>query len=154
MALVDVIGDRNVCRDDGDAVALVEEPDKFERGGARVDEQGVAVADEFNGTLRDGLLGGHVDVNAPILRGDGQALVERHSATMRAAQFAGLGEGVQISASGDRGHAKGLGDFCHLHRGIMLEHFHDGGTAFVGEGAVCSLGHCCSILCRYLQELC
>jgi hypothetical protein len=33
-ALVDIIGDGNVGRDDGDAVALIEEPDKLERGGA------------------------------------------------------------------------------------------------------------------------
>ena len=33
-ALVNVVGNGNVCRDDGDAVALVEEPDKLESGGA------------------------------------------------------------------------------------------------------------------------
>ena len=70
-ALVDVIGNGNVGRDDGDAVALVEEPDKLESGGARVDEQGVTIADEFNGALCDGLLGGDIDVDTAILRGDG-----------------------------------------------------------------------------------
>ncbi len=73
---------------------LVEEPDKLESGGARVYEQGVAVADEFNGALRDGLLGGDIDVDAAILGGYGQSLLERHSAAMRAAQLAGLGERV------------------------------------------------------------
>ena len=43
-ALVDVIGDGNVGRDDGDAVALIEEPDELERRGARVDKQRVAIA--------------------------------------------------------------------------------------------------------------
>lgn len=66
-ALVDIIGDGDVGRDDGDAVALVEQADKFERGGARVDEQGVTVADEFDGALRDGLLGGDIDVDTAIL---------------------------------------------------------------------------------------
>ena len=75
-ALVDVIGDGNVRRDDGDAVALVEQADKFERRGARVDEQRVSVADELNGTLGDRLLCGNVDVDAAVLRGDGQTLVE------------------------------------------------------------------------------
>ena len=44
------------------------------------------------------------------------------------------------------GHAKGLGDFCHLHRGVMLEHLHDGGTTLVGESSGCCVGHICSIL--------
>ena len=65
---------------------------------------------------------------------------------MRAAQFAGLGEGVQVGSGRDGGHAKGLGDFCHLHRGIVLEHFHDGGTAFVGKSPGCCVGHGNSIL--------
>ena len=69
-AFVDVIGNGDVGRDDGDAVALIEEPDKLECRGARVDEQGVTVADEFNGTLCDSLLGGDIDVYAAILRGD------------------------------------------------------------------------------------
>ena len=93
-ALVDVIGNGNVGRDDGDAIALVEEPDKLESGGARVDEQGVTVADEFNGALRDGLLGGVIDVDAAILGGYGQPLLELHGAAMRATQLAGLGERV------------------------------------------------------------
>ena len=93
-ALVDVIGNGNVGRDDGDAIALVEEPDKLERRGARVDEQRVAVIDELDGALRDGLLGGDIDVDTAILGGYGQSLLERHSATMRAAQLAGLGERV------------------------------------------------------------
>ena len=76
-ALVDIIGDGNVGRDDGDAVALIEEPDKLESGGAGVDEQGVAVIDELDGALCDGLLGGDVDIDAAILRGDGQTFVER-----------------------------------------------------------------------------
>ena len=76
-ALVDIIGDGNVGRDNGDAVALIEEPDELERRGARVDEQRVAVVDELDGALCDGLLGGDVDVDAAILRGDGQAFVER-----------------------------------------------------------------------------
>ena len=96
--------------------------------------------------MRDGLLGGDVDIDAAILRGDGQAFVERHGATMRAAQLACFGERVQVGAGGDGGHAKGLGDFCYLHRGVVLEHFHDGGTAFVGKSTVGSLGHVCSIL--------
>ena len=96
--------------------------------------------------MRDGLLGGDVDIDAAILRGDGQSLLERHSATMRAAQLAGLGEGVQVGARRDGGHAKGLGDFCYLHRGIMIEHFHNGGSAFVGKSTVGGLGHACSIL--------
>ena len=145
-ALVDVIGNGNVGRDDGDAVALVEEPDELERRGARVDEQRVAVIDELDGALRDGLLGGDVDIDAAILRGNGQTLVERYGATMRATQLACFGERVQVGAGGNGGHAKGLGDFCYLHRGIMLEHFHDGGTAFVGKSTVGSLGHACSIL--------
>ena len=153
-ALVDKIGNGNVGRDNGDAVALVEEPDKLESGGARVNEQRVAVIDELHGTLGDSLLGGNVNVNTAILRGNGQALVERHSATMRAAQLAGLGERVQIGARGDGGHAKGLGDFCYLHRGVVLEHFHDGGATFIGKCTVCYGGHGCSILDRNLQELC
>ena len=96
--------------------------------------------------MRDGLLGGDVDIDAAILRGDGQAFVERYGAAMRAAQLARLGECVQVGASGDRGHAKGLGNFCYLHRGVVLEHFHDGGAAFVGKSTVGSLGHVCSIL--------
>ena len=76
-ALVDVIGNGNVCRDDGDTVALIEEPDELERRGARVDEQRVAVIDELDGALRDGLLGSDIDIDAAILRGDGQAFVER-----------------------------------------------------------------------------
>ena len=96
--------------------------------------------------MRDGLLGGDVDIDAAILRGDGQAFVERHGATMRAAQLACFGERVQVGAGGDGGHAKGLGDFCYLHRGIMLEHFHDGGTTLIGEGSGCCVGHSCSIL--------
>ena len=75
-ALVDVIGNGNVCCDDGDTVALIEEPDELERRGARVDEQRVAVIDELDGALRDGLLGGDVDIDAAILRGDGQTFVE------------------------------------------------------------------------------
>ena len=71
---------------------------------------------------------------------------------MRAAQFASLGERVQIGAGRDGGYAKGLGDFCYLHRGIVLEHLHDGGTAFVGEGAVCCVGHCCSILGNFCRN--
>ena len=96
--------------------------------------------------MRDGLLGGDIDVDAAILGGYGQSLLERHGATMRAAQLAGLGERVQVGAGGNGGHAKGLGDFCYLHRGIMIEHFQNGGTAFVGKGAVGGLGHACSIL--------
>ena len=69
-ALVDVIGDGDIGRNDGDAVALIEQADELECRGAGVDEQRVAVADEFNGALSDGLLGGDVDVDAPILRGD------------------------------------------------------------------------------------
>ena len=76
-ALVNIIGDGNVGRDNGDAVALIKEPDELERRGARVDEQRVAVIDELDGALRDGLLGGDVDIDAAILRGDGQAFVER-----------------------------------------------------------------------------
>ena len=145
-AFVDVIGDGNVGRDNGDAVALIEEPDELERRGARVNEQRVAVIDELDGALRDGLLGGDVDIDAAILRGNSQTLVERYGAAMRAAQLAGLRECVQVGASGDRGHAKGLGNFCHLHRGVMLKHLHDGGTTLIGEGTVGSLGHVCSIL--------
>jgi hypothetical protein len=44
--------------------------------------------------LRDGLLGGDIDVDAAILGGYGQSLLKRHGATMRAAQLAGLGERV------------------------------------------------------------
>ena len=145
-ALVDIIGDGNVGRDNGDAVALIEEPDELERRGARVDEQRIAVIDELDGALRDGLLGGDVDIDAAILRGNSQTLVERYGATMRAAQLACFGERVQVGAGGNGGHAKSLGDFCYLHRGIMLEHFHNGGTAFVGKSTVGSLGHVCSIL--------
>ena len=96
--------------------------------------------------MRDGLLGGDINIDATILRGDGQALVKRYGTTMCAAQFAGLGECVQVGASGDRGHAKGLGDFCYLHRGIMLKHLHDGGTTLIGEGSGCCMGHSRSIL--------
>ena len=56
-ALVDIISDGNVGRDNGDAVALVEEPDELKRRGARIDEQRVAVIDKLDGALRDGLLG-------------------------------------------------------------------------------------------------
>ena len=122
------------------------EPDELERRGARVDEQRVAVIDELDGALRDGLLGGDVDIDAAILRGDGQALVKRYGSTMRAAQLACFGERVQVGAGGNGGHAKGLGDFCYLHRGVMIEHFHNGGTAFVGKSTVGGLGHACSIL--------
>ena len=153
-ALVDKIGNGDVGRDNGDAVALVEEPDKLESGGARVNEQRIAVIDELHGALGDSLLGGNVNVNTAILRGNGQALVERHGTAVRAAQLASLGERVQVGAGRDGGHAKGLGDFCHLHRGIVLEHFHDGGTAFVGKSSGCSVGHGSSILDRNLQELC
>ena len=96
--------------------------------------------------MRDGLLGGDVDIDAAILRGDGQAFVERDGTAVRAAQLTRLCECVQVGASGDRGHAKGLGDFCHLHRGVMLEHLHDGGTTLIGEGSGCYMGHSCSIL--------
>ena len=96
--------------------------------------------------MRDGLLGSDVDIDAAILRGDGQAFVERDGTAVCAAQLACFGERVQVGAGGDGGHAKGLGNFCHLHRGIMLEHFHNGGTAFVGKSTVGSLGHGCSIL--------
>ena len=113
------------------AVALIEEPDELERRGARVDEQRVAVIDELDGALRDGLLGGDVDIDAAILRGDSQTLVERYGATMRAAQRACFGERVQVG---------------YLHRGIMLKHFHDGGTTLIGEGSGCCVGHSCSIL--------
>ena len=133
---------------------MVKQSDKLERGGTRVDEQGVTVADELNGALRDSLLGGNVDVNAPVLRGDGQAFVERHGTAMCAAQFASLGEGVQVGAGRDGGHAKGLGDFCHLHRGVVFEHLHDGGTTLIGEGSGCCMGHSRSILNLNLQELC
>ena len=102
-ALVDVIGNGNVCRDDGDAVALVEEPDELERRGARVDEQRVAVIDELDGALRDGLLGSDVDIDAAILRGDGQAFVERDGTAVRAAKLACFGERVQVGAGGDGG---------------------------------------------------
>ena len=125
---------------------MVEQADKFERRGARVDEQRVSIVDERNGALGDGLLGGHVDINAPVLRGDGQALVERHGTAMRTAQLAGLGERVQVGAGGDGGHAKGMGDFCYLNRGIVLEHFHDGSSALVGESTGCCVGHGNSIL--------
>ena len=96
-------------------MTVIEEPDELERRGARVDEQRVAVIDELDGALRDGLLGGDVDIDAAILRGDGQTFVERHGATMRAAQLACFGVRVQVGAGGDGGHAKGLGDFCYLH---------------------------------------
>ena len=96
--------------------------------------------------MRDGLLGGDVDIDAAILRGDGQAFVERDGTAVRAAQLACFGERVQVGAGGDGGHAKGLGDFCYLHRGVMLKHLHDGGTTLIGEGTVGSLGHVCSIL--------
>ena len=72
--------------------------------------------------------------------------MERHSAAMRAAQLAGLRECVQVGTGGNGGHAKGLGDFCHLHRGVMLEHLHDRGAALIGEGSACYVGHGCSIL--------
>ena len=52
---------------------------------------------------------------------------------MCTAQLACFGERVQVGAGGDGGHAKGLGDFCYLHRGVMLEHFHDGGTTLIGD---------------------
>ena len=145
-ALVNIIGDGNVGRDNGDTVALIEEPDEFERRGARVDEQRVAVINELDGALRDGLLGGDVDIDAAILRGDGQAFVERYGTTMCATQLACFGERVQVGAGGDGGHTKGLGDFCYLHRGVMLEYFHNGGTALVSKSTVGSLGHVCSIL--------
>ena len=145
-ALVDVIGNGNVCRDDGDTVALVEEPDELERRGARVDEQRVAVIDELDGALRDGLLGSDVDIDAAILRGDGQAFVERDGTAVRAAQLACFGERVQVGAGGDGGHAKGLGDFCHLNGGVMFEHLHDSGATFVGKSSGCCMGHACSIL--------
>ena len=96
--------------------------------------------------MRDGLLGGDVDIDAAILRGDSQTLVERYGTTMCAAQLACFGERVKVGAGGDGGHAKGLGDFCYLHRGIMIEHFQNGGTAFVGKSTVGGLGHVCSIL--------
>ena len=96
--------------------------------------------------MRDGLLGGDIDVDAAILGGYGQSLLERHSATMRAAQLAGFGEGVQVGTGGDGGHAKGLGDFCHLHRGVMFEHLHDGGTPLIGESSGCCIGHIRSII--------
>ena len=38
--------------------------------------------------------GGDIDVDTAILGGYGQSLLERHSAAMRAAQLAGLGESV------------------------------------------------------------
>ena len=72
--------------------------------------------------------------------------MERYGAAMGAAQLASFGERVQIGTSGDGGHAKGLGDFGHLHRGVVLEHFHDGGTTLVGKSSGCSLGHGYSIL--------
>ena len=71
---------------------------------------------------------------------------------MRAAQFASLGEGVQVGAGRDGGHAKGLGDFCYLNRGIVLEHFHDGGTAFVGKSSGCNLDHVSSILSKICRN--
>ena len=52
---------------------------------------------------------------------------------MRAAELARLGEGVQVGTGGDGGHAKGLGDVCHLNGGVVLEHFHNGGAPFVGK---------------------
>ena len=72
--------------------------------------------------------------------------MERYGAAVRAAQLAGLGERVKVGAGGDGGHAKGLGDFCYLHRGIMIEHLHDGGTTLVGESSGCCVGHICSII--------
>lgn len=94
----------------------------------------------------DGLLGGDIDVDAAILGGYGQSLLERHGAAMRAAQLAGLGERVQVGAGGNGGHAKGLGDFCYLHRGVMFEHFHNGGTTLIGESSGCCMGHIRSII--------
>ena len=94
----------------------------------------------------DGLFGGDIDVNTTILGRYGQPLLERHGAAMRAAQLSCFGERVQVGAGGDGGHTKGLGDFCYLHRGIMLEHFHDGGTTLIGESSGCCVGHVCSIL--------
>ena len=70
-ALVNIIGDGDIGRDDRDAVALIEQADELERRGAGVDEHRVAVADELDGALGNGLLGGNVDVNTPVLRGDG-----------------------------------------------------------------------------------
>ena len=96
--------------------------------------------------MRDGLLGGDVDIDAAILRGDGQAFVERYGTAVRAAQLACFGERVQVGAGGDGGHAKGLGDFCHLNGGVMFEHLHDGGATFVGKSSGCCMGHACSIL--------
>ena len=96
--------------------------------------------------MRDGLLGGDVDIDAAILRGNGQAFVERYGTTMCAAQLACFGERVKVGAGGDGGDAKGLGDFCYLHRGIMIEHLHDGGTTLVGESSGCCVGHICSII--------
>ena len=93
-----------------------------------------------------GLLGGDVDIDAAILRGNGQAFVERYGTTMCAAQLACFGEGVQVGAGRDGGHAKGLGDFCHLNGGVMFEHLHDGGTTLVGESSGCCVGHTCSII--------
>ena len=72
--------------------------------------------------------------------------MERYGTTMCAAQLACFGERVQVGAGGDGGHAKGLGDFCYLHRGVMLKHLHDGGTTLIGEGSGCYMGHSCSIL--------
>ena len=54
----------------------------------------VAATDELDGALRDGLLGSDVDIDAAILRGDGQAFVERDGTAVCAAQLACFGERV------------------------------------------------------------
>ncbi len=75
-ALVDEVGDGDICGDNRDARAHVQHAHEFEGRGARIDEHGVAIAHQLKGGARDGLLGIDIHVDALILDRNGQGLVQ------------------------------------------------------------------------------
>ena len=128
-ALVDVVGDGDVCGDDGDARLDAQRAHEFERGGAGVYDQGVAVVDEIEGRTGDGLFGLDVYVQASVLNGDGERAVERDGPAVRAAQLSVGRKGVEVSARGDHRYAKGACQVCDLHRCRGFEHGENGAAA-------------------------
>ena len=133
-AVVDIVGDGDVCGDDGYIAACGKCAHELERGGAGIHDDRVAVVDECNGGLRDGLLGGNVEVDAFVLDRDGERFVKRHGPSVRAPQFTCGFEGVKIGAGGDGGDAKGLGEVRDLHGCGVLEHGENGCASFFGKG--------------------
>jgi len=147
-----VVHEAHGIRDDREVLLSLELTDECEAGRARIDHDGVAVADEAGGALGDGLLVLAEDC-AALDEGDVvvRVLVE-HGAAIAAAQEVFAFELFEVAADGLLRDAEELRKFGNVDFPLFIQFVHDFATTLDAQHDASPLQMSCSILLSFIIQ--